>query len=200
MPEITIQQSTYERLQQHAKAFVDTPDTVILRALDALDQLGGQTPAANGRAPDTERRIDPRALPRLTHTKVLDAAIDGRPLTKPNWNLLLDDMIRHAMKRTGSFEKLQRLCPVNMVRGRKEDEGYGYLPDIDVSVQGQDANAACRAVITAAQGLGIPLEIGFMWRPKEGAAYPGERARIYIAGTPGAESAMNKPTKHRVPA
>ena len=72
---------------------------------------------------------------------------------------------------------------MNIVKGRKEDEGYGYLPDIDVSVQGQDANAACRTVIAAAQALGIPLEIGFMWRPKEGAAYPGERARLIVRGS-----------------
>ncbi len=51
-----------------------------------------------------------------------------------------------------------------MVKGRKEDEGYSYLSDIDVSVQGQDANAACRTVVTAAQGLGVALDIGFMWR------------------------------------
>lgn len=62
-----------------------------------------------------------------------------------------------------------------MVKGRKEDEGYGYLPEIDISVQGQDANAACRAIVMAAQGLGIGLDVGFMWRPKESAAYPGER-------------------------
>ena len=70
-----------------------------------------------------------------------------------------------------------------MVSGRKEDEGYDYLSDIEISVQGQDANGACRAVVTAAQALGIALEIGFMWRHKVGAAYPGKRARIRIAGT-----------------
>jgi hypothetical protein len=76
-----------------------------------------------------------------------------------------------------------QLCPVNMVKGRKEDKGYIYLSDIDVSVQGQDSNGACRAVVTAAQGLGIAVEIGFMWRRKERAAYPGERACLHIAGT-----------------
>lgn len=182
MTEITIQESTYERLQQHARPFIDTPETVIIRALDALDKIGSRPPQSGGRTQDSERRIDYRALPSLTHTKILDASIDGHPLVKANWNLLLDAMVRRAMKRTGSFEKLQRLCQVNMVRGRKEDEGYGYLADIDVSVQGQDANAACRAVITIAKGLGIPLDIGFMWRPKEGAAYPGEIARLTIPG------------------
>jgi hypothetical protein len=186
MPEITVQQATYERLERHAKAFVDTPDTVILRALDALDELAGTDGDRNGPAAGAERRIDPRTLPNLTHTKVLDASIDGEPVARPNWNLLQEEMLRRAMKRVGSFEKLRRLCTVNMVEGRKEDEGYSYLPDIDISVQGQDANAACRAAVTAAQGLGVALEIGFMWRLKEAAAHPGERARIVVATTNGA--------------
>src|SRR5690606_3474105 len=121
---------------------------------------------------------DVRALPRLTHTKVLDAVIDDKRLTKPNWNALLDEVLRQTMKRVGSYEKLRRVCPVNIVRGRKEDEGYDYLPEIDVSVQGQDANGACRAVVAAAQALGMSLDIGFMWRHKANAAYPGERGRI----------------------
>ncbi|MGE0713854.1 MAG: hypothetical protein AB7P02_00295 [Alphaproteobacteria bacterium] len=186
MPQIAIDNATYERLQRHAKPFVDTPDTVINLALDALDQLSSLPTASNGSATESERRIDPRLLPSLTHAKVLDASIDGAPIPKANWNLLLDEALRRAMRHFGSFEDLRKLCPVNMVKGRKEDEGYSYLPDIDVSVQGQDANAACRTVVTAAQGLGIALDIGFMWRPKEGAAHPGERARIRIpprAGT-----------------
>jgi hypothetical protein len=179
MPDITIEKSTFERLQRHARPLVDTPDTVIVRALDALDRFSaGQTPAERGAG--TERVIDPRALPRLTHTKVLDAVIDGKSVPKPNWNLLLDEMLRRGKASVGTYEKLRQICPVNMVKGRKEDEGYSYLSDIGISVQGQDANGACRAAVVAAQTLGIELEIGFMWRLKEAAAFPGERARIRV--------------------
>ena len=182
MPQINVEQTTFERLQRHARPLVDTSDSVINAALDALEKQGSALPGSASDA-ESERYIDPRQLPRLTHTKVLDAAIAGNAITRPNWNLLLDEMLRLAMKRAGTFEKLQKLCPVNMVKGRKEDEGYGYLSDIDVSVQGQDSNGACRAVVTAAQALGLALEIGFMWRHKEGADHPGERARIQIAGS-----------------
>lgn len=190
MPDIPVQPETYARLQKHAKPFVDTPDTVINKALDALEQLGAAAPQ-NAPAAEGERRIDLRNLPKLTHTKVLDAKIGGDPIAKPNWNMLLDLMLVRTMKSTGNFDRLQRLCPVNMVKGRKEDEGYGYLPEIDISVQGQDANAACRAIVTAAQGLGIGLDIGFMWRPKESAAYPGERARITVAPASHANTTTN---------
>lgn len=182
MMEITIQQSTFERLQRHAKPLVDTTDTVLNRALDALERQEGST-APRESQPESERRIDPRRLPDLKHTKVLDASIDEEPIARPNWNLLLNRIVIRAMKEPSDFRKLHQLCPVNIVDGRKEDEGYGYLAEIDISVQGQDANAACRTVVTAAQGLGIPIDIGFMWRPKEGAAYPGERARLTVPGS-----------------
>lgn len=183
MPDVSLQISTFERLQGHAKPLIDTIDSVINRALDVLEKCAPPAAISPAYPNAQEQRIDPRKLPKLTHTKVLDAAIAGTSITRPNWNLLLEEMLQLAMKRVATFDKLQKLCPVNMVNGRKEDEGYHYLPDLDISVQGQDSNGACRAVVTVVQALDIALEIGFMWRHKEGAAFPGERARIQIAGT-----------------
>ena len=42
MPNIAIEQATFERLQHHAKPFVDTPDTIIMRALNALGPRPGE--------------------------------------------------------------------------------------------------------------------------------------------------------------
>ena len=179
MPEISIEQSTFERLQSHAKPLVDTVDSVINRGLDALERLEAQpTPVGNGQ--DNERIIDPRSLPNLTHTKILDTAIDGERPSRPNWNALLDEMLRRGMTHFSSFEKLRQACPVNIVQGKKDDEGYGYLPEIDISVQGQDSNGACRGIVTLAQRLGIGLDISFMWRLKDKAAFPGQRGRLTI--------------------
>ena len=144
MPDVSLQDSTFERLQRHAKPLVDTIDSVINRALDALEGKDQPTETAPATGEAQERRIDPRQLPRLTHTKVLDASIAGTSITRPNWNLLLDEMLRLAMKRVGTFDELRKLCPVNMVSGCKEDEGYDHLPEIDISVQGQDSNGAWR--------------------------------------------------------
>lgn len=181
MPNVSLENATFERLQGHAKPLVDTIDSVISRALDALERETLYPEAESVTVETNEREIDPRQLPKLTHSKVLDAALAGRQIERPNWNLLLDEALRLGMKHVRSFDRLQQLCPVNMVKGRKEDDGYGYLADIDISVQGQDSNGACRCILTVAQALGISLEIGFMWRHKESAAFPGERARIRIA-------------------
>ena len=66
------------------------------------------------------------------------------------------------------------------MQGTTEDEGYGYLPDINISVQGQESNAACRSVIVLAQSLGRGLDIAFMWRPKDKTTFPDEQGRLTI--------------------
>lgn len=183
MPEITIQQATFERLQKHAKPLVDSTDSVISRALDALEQLSAQSiPAAARQGVSGTSLVDPRALPALTHTKVLNAVIDGQRIAKPNWNRLLEHILRRTVKNVG-IDKAPQICPVNMMKERKTDEGYRYVPDINVSIQGQDANSACRAIVVAAQALGLGVDIEFMWRLKEAAEHPGERRRLLLTGS-----------------
>ena len=77
MPQVTIEDTTFERLQRHAKPLIDTFDTLMNRALDALEQTEGRPGLASVSGTEAERRIDPRVLPELTHTKVLDASIDN---------------------------------------------------------------------------------------------------------------------------
>ena len=62
------------------------------------------------------------------------------------------------MKLFGSFEKLRQVCPDNIVHRKKEDKRYGYLPDINISVQGEESNAACRSVIVLARSLRIEID------------------------------------------
>jgi hypothetical protein len=64
--------------------------------------------------------------------------------------------------------------------GRKEDEGYRFMPEIGLSIQGQDANSAWRGARHIARQLGIPVETEFLWRHKEGAAFPGVTGRLSI--------------------
>ena len=184
MVDIAVDEATLERLKSHARPFLDVnPDAVINRALDALDQQAGVGASKEGTRMDSERRIDPQRLPDLTHTKVLDAMIGGIVVARPKWNHLRDRMVvKLAKERARNFDELNRLCPANMVQGRKQEEGYRFLSEIDVSVQGQPANGAGLAIVTAAQRLGIALDIGFMWRNTERAAHPGDRARIRVAG------------------
>ena len=209
---IEIEQATYKRLFGHAVSFDDNPDSVLNRVLDAHERNGrgpvgyavlpvDTTDSVLNRTLDTrgqdggestapcarqkaERRIDPRALPNLTHTKVLEAVIDGAPIPRPNWKNVLKALLHRAMGRAGSFGELHRSCQgtVPIVEGRKTDGGFGYIPALGVSIQGQNAQDVCIALVTVAQALGIAIDVSFMWRGKKEAAFPGERARLRIAG------------------
>ena len=192
MPKIQISPETFERLQKHGKPFVDTPESVINRALDALERSEKKpvSPAPdNTPTAAVERLIDPLRLPNMRHTKILDAKVAGAAVKKPSWNTLLKMMVRSAMKRGITCDEICRLYPISMVAGQKTDKSYKYLPDIDVSMQGQQAHRACRAVVKIAQNLGIALDIGFKW-PN------GERRRIRTSGAASAypSSPPNPPT------
>src|SRR5258708_37635766 len=79
-----------------------------------------------------------------------------------------------AANQIGDFDKLRKIATVNIVKGEKRDEGYDYIPEAGLSVQGQDANAAWRGVAMLAQNLHVPVEGSFLWRNKEGAEHPGK--------------------------
>ena len=181
MPGMQIKQSTFERLQNHAKPLVDTMDTVLNRVLDIVErnqEHSGPEEIHN----DGPRLINPLSLPDLTHTKVLNASLARKELLKPNWTLVLENVLVIAMKELDDIVELRRYCPANMVQGRKEDEGYRYLPEVDISVQGMAANSTCKAIVLLARSRAISLEIIFEWRNKKDAAYPGDKARINLVG------------------
>ncbi len=183
MKTICVDDLIYERLASHARPF-ETEGQVINRALDALDHQADTSSATSGARMDSERRIDPLRLPDMMFTKVLDATIHGKVVTRPNWNRLLLRMVRLANEHANNFDDLIRLFPMtNIVSGRKVNQGYRYLSDINVSVQGQPANSACPTIVKTARKLDIALDIGFRWRDKEEAAYPGDRARIQTTGS-----------------
>ena len=131
-----------------------------------------------------ERQVDLQQLPNLTHSKILDATLAGQKIANPKWNVLFKLILIRAMKQHVNFDELKQLCPANILRGYKDDEGYSHLPEIDVSFQGMSANDACSALVETAQSLGIGLDIALMWRRKEGAMYPGEKARLFVPGKP----------------
>ena len=176
---IEIEQSTFERLQSFAIPLEDTNDSVLNRALDALERQKPNTVPVE-EITDEEYQIDFRVLPNLKHTKVLEASILGQRVPNPSWNHLLELMIVCGMQRLRSYYKLSQICQIGMVQGREVDKGYRYLAEIDISVQGQNSNSACQAMVAVADQLGIALEVKFIWRDKIDAEHPGMRARLNV--------------------
>lgn len=97
--------------------------------------------------------------PSLRHTKVLTVEFCGKTLehSQLNWNGLLVAAIREAKARAKSPSDFKRVVIVNFVDGQKTDEGYRFLSDVGISVQGQDADSSWRAACHIAQKLGCQL-------------------------------------------
>jgi hypothetical protein len=121
-----------------------------------------------------------KSAPNLRHTKLLSAKVGGETI-RPTWNELLSHLIRRIPKdRLTKTEEARRLIIVNFVLGKKEDEGYRFVPEHGISVQGQGANEAWKGASHIAQRLGIPVEVEFLWRMKNGAAHPGVAGRLSV--------------------
>ena len=179
MPQIDVQNSTMERLKRLAEPFVDTPETVILKALAALESLTGEE-ESEVLPSDVDITIDPRNIPNLTHTKVLNAKLEGKTVQRPNWNSVLDLVLIRGRKNGLKAHEIQRITNVNVKEGSKVDEGYSYIESVNLSIQGQDSNAACRGILAMSRHLKMPVELEFMWRTKDGAAHPGKVASIKV--------------------
>jgi hypothetical protein len=182
-PSVELSATTFTRLQAHAVPLVDSIESVINRLIDFFESSDGAPVPAKAGEPDNVRQFNPSAPPSLTHTKVLAIDFGGRPLERGqvNWNGLLNVAIREAKAASKSVAEFKKLVVVNFVDGQKNDEGYRYLPDLKLSVQGQDANGAWKAACHIAQQLGRELTATFVWREKEGAAFPGVTGRFSVA-------------------
>jgi hypothetical protein len=179
IPSINISQELFERLQRHARPFIDTPEMVIAKGIDLLDKAG------NGVVHDNEPVVldaKGRSLPEyealnptdLTFTKLVSATFDGKAVTPPRWNKLLDLAVEQAAGKITDFKKLSQVVGIQLEKGEETERGFRYLPKVGVSVQAQAATPAWKSIMFIAQNLKCPVEVSFIWRNVERAAYPGK--------------------------
>ncbi len=176
---IALSDATFAMLQILAKPFVDTPESVI--ASLAEEEIKRRAAGASRKSPvltadDGAPRLDPDRHESLTHSKLLSARIDGKDLHRPKWNGLLDHVHVIARQRLGSFEALQKVSSAHIRPGRYEQDGFHYLAEADLSIQGVDSNQAWSHALGLARHLRLSIRVKFEWRHKEGAARPGEIA------------------------
>ena len=179
---ISVRNQIFSRMQRVGESLVDTPDSVIERLLDFYEQHHGMAAPSHSEIALEQAAWDPMSPPSLRHTKVMSAILAGREVTSPSWNRLVDEIARIGKKRLGSFSELKKQLPANIVEGIKQDQGYRYLSDVNLSVQGQDAQDAWRSVAQLAKTLNIRVEVYFLWRNNPAAAFPGEMGNLTIGG------------------
>lgn len=118
----------------------------------------------------------PDAPPSLTFTQPKRIVLDGEPFTdksKIYWNPLLFEVIRKAAG-VLSKEQVKALLDINNVDGvGMQQNGYRYIEEADLSVQGQDANRCWAQIFKLAKGANLPLEVEFAWQNTPKAMHPG---------------------------
>jgi hypothetical protein len=179
---VELSDDTFTRLQKLATPLVDTVETIIIEGCKLLEERRaiGQTALPTQLPGAGPRQFSAASPPNLTHTKVLSIKLEGTPLPHATWNGLLFEIVRRAKPRLQNADDARRLIIVNFVPGKKDDEGYRFIPEVGLSVQGQDANAAWRGASHIAQQIGLRVEAEFVWRTKNGAEFPGVTGRLSI--------------------
>jgi hypothetical protein len=182
---VEIPDDLFARLQQWAEPLVDNTVSLIAKLADYYE--AGHSPAPPNvvspasTAPRSAARdfSGVRPPPSLTHTKVLSMQIGGAPLRNPSWNGLLFELARRAQGRVNGGGEIRRLVIVNYVSGQGDpSKGYHFVPELGISVQGQDANYAWKGAAHLARELNIPVAAEFVWKDKPGAAHPGVIGRL----------------------
>ncbi|MCY4264573.1 MAG: hypothetical protein OXE78_06925 [Gammaproteobacteria bacterium] len=172
MKTITINEKTFERLQRHAKPLVDDADTVLNRALDALESI-----PVNGDA----IVIDETNLSDLMHSKFLYAKINGEEVSAcSNWLKLHNHIILLAMSKLSDFKKVTKLSSATIVEGRSVDKGFYYIQEANISTRRMAVSSICKSIIELSRAMNISIEIGFEWRQKYGAVHPGEKGLLVV--------------------
>ena len=176
-PTVELSQQTFARLQKYAVPLVDNIESVINRLADAYDAQGG-APAPGAQV--AVQLFNPASPPDLTHSRIMSVRFDQTDLDpdEHNWNRLLDRAIGVAFRLLRDPKRVISTIGINGIPAKKEDQGYRFLPECGISVQGQDANAAWRAIYRVAKTLNLQFDVEFMWAQKEGLAYAGQSGRF----------------------
>jgi len=179
LPNIDISESLFARVQSFAIPLVDTFETVMHKALDALQAQNGNP---GGATSNSARTLNPAAAPNLSFTTVHSILLNGKrmPPAETYWNNLLRAVIIKANE-TLSTEELTELVICNNVVGKKEDNGYNYLKEAGISVQATEANKAWKATYLVAKAIKLPLEVDFSWQENPKAAMPSQHGKFVLA-------------------
>jgi hypothetical protein len=170
------------QLKSVAEPFVDTPESVIQRAVEfyVSNRQAGVGSATTSSTADGPMNFPGDAAPDLTFSRPVLIKIDDVEFEKRDlyWNTLLMRLVAIAGKKL-PLDELKRHLLVNYVMGEGDStKGFRYVPEAKLSVQAQDANAAWRAAFHLVRALHLSIDVRFVWENKDKAAFPGRTGRI----------------------
>ncbi len=176
MPQnIELSDSTYSRLVEMMDSD-DTTESIVLFLLDSYKARAGKGRGASPSsvAPSSGKLHFTGSEPTdLKHAKVLEAKINGLGLPKASWNSILFYLAENVFK-NGVVDI--GIAALGIVRNKKEDLGYKFLPNANISIRRRGANAAWRTSVELAGKLNADVFVEFEWRNKKDAKHPGKKA------------------------
>lgn len=182
MPVVRINDATFADLKSISTWFgTKTPSETIDRIVrEAMEELGMErddepdTLAVHNK--DEVMQFD--TAPGLSFTKPTAAMVNDRPLENPRWSAILIAMIGAVSGKGIKGEKLVRELSIPAKVSQYEEEGYKFLPDVGISVQGQSAQDCWKEIDRLSNKWRIPVSVDFFWRQNPKAQYPGKTGRL----------------------
>jgi hypothetical protein len=176
---IEIPESLFDRIQKQAVPFVDlTPAAVIEKWADFYEASSGSVGPVPAQIPEPAppvvegKRYNPMSPPELFHTRV-NGQLAGKPFKKWNDLVRLAHVMAFAKART--LEELRSNTRANIQSGNLAGkDGFHFVPELDASIQGLDANKAWECSFRLAKYAELPISAQFAWRDNPKAAFPGE--------------------------
>lgn len=178
MPVVRINDATFADISTLNTWFkTKSPSETIDRIVrDAMEQLGIEhdEEAVGSAIASTNGTLLFDSAPSLTFTKPMKASIGSETVKNPNWASILHVMIAQVKAKGLEGEKLVRELGVPSKTTNYEDDGYRYIPELGISVQGQSAAEAWKEVDRLAKKWLIPVNVEFVWRQNPKAQHPGK--------------------------
>ena len=91
------------------------------------------------------------------------------------FNLVLVQQRALFVLEARSFHELRKVTRAQIRKGSYSNEGYKFVPEIGISIQGVDADHAWEYSLRLAIHVKVPVKAEIEWRNNDKAAHPGER-------------------------
>ncbi len=171
---VRISDETYQLMQQFAKPFDDTPDTVLRKVLEFYASKHSTNNLKKVNFSEDEILVlDVDKPTDLTHTKVLNGSFAKENIR--NWKELVSVAHKIALNELGTLYNLKKVTTANIFEGEKVNNGYKPIAGTNISMQGASANNSWSCALKIAKKLNTPIKIEFKWRDKKGARYPNRK-------------------------
>ena len=182
MQTIEIQKSTYKRLVSHIEDFSETEDSVINKALNALEKQKKKKTSIKKtqNISTTQLQFNPNKIPNTFHSKLVNMKIDGVKTHAQNWVDLLNAFVKIAIDQGLSSHELKRRYTINLVKNPQNQSSYRFAPEFGAWIQRLSSVHIVEKVQNMAKDFNIEVEIEVKWFEKSKAQFPGCNARIKI--------------------